>query len=78
MFAHLGGQQPGNYMEKLVKKLGKSFKSHRRVGVNEQFFKIVLIIQLGLFYCLYNSFIPQFGHCHAFIDHNIYPKFKSL
>ena len=35
MFAFLGGSKPGTDMEKMVKKLGKEFKSHRRVGVND-------------------------------------------
>lgn len=35
MFAFLGKNKPGTEMGKLVKKLGKEFKSHRRVGVND-------------------------------------------
>ena len=35
MLAYLGGNKPGTEMEKLVKKLGNEFRSHRRVGVND-------------------------------------------
>jgi hypothetical protein len=35
MYLYLGGKKPGSEMEKAVKKLGKAYKSHRRVGVNE-------------------------------------------
>ncbi len=35
MFAYLGGNKPGTDMEKIVNKLGKAYKSHRHVGVND-------------------------------------------
>ena len=35
MHAYLGGNKPGSEMEKVVKKLSKEYKSHRRVGTND-------------------------------------------